>query len=167
MSVAVNQRFNIKFGAGLLTSEVDNMARPFIAVVDDEPPVGKALSRLLRSSGLSVETFASGAAFLDSLQGRPPDCVVLDLHMPQMDGFEVQYRLTQTGARVPVIAITGRDSPQARERALAGGATAYLPKPVDGQALLDAIAVAIAPNLQNGSPRSSNRTNAGFKPQRP
>jgi FixJ family two-component response regulator len=123
------------------------MARPLIAVVDDEAPVGKALKRLLRLAGLSVETFASGAAFLSSLQDHPADCVVLDLHMPQMDGFEVQRRLAQTGARVPVIAITGRDSAQARERALAGGATAYLAKPVDGQALLNAIAVAIAPKI--------------------
>jgi two-component system, LuxR family, response regulator FixJ len=123
------------------------MAQPFIAVVDDEAPVGKALNRLLRLAGLSVETFSSGAAFLDSLQDHPVDCVVLDLHMPQMDGFEVQRRLAQRGPRVPVIAITGRDSPQAREQALAGGATAYLVKPVDRQALLNAIAVAIAPKI--------------------
>ncbi|MBV9998892.1 MAG: response regulator [Verrucomicrobia bacterium] len=119
------------------------MAHSLIAVVDDEAPVGKALTRLLRVAGLDVETFASGAALLDSLQTHTPDCVILDLHMPQMDGFEVQGRLTQAGVRVPVIAITGRDSPQARDRALAGGATAYLAKPVDRQALLDAIAVAI------------------------
>ena len=125
------------------------MVRALIAVLDDEAAVGKALSRLLRLAGLSVETFASGAAFLNSLQDHTPDCVVLDLHMPQMDGFEVQRRLAQAGVRVPVIAITGRDSPQARERALAGGATAYLPKPVDRQALLDAIAAAIAPRGQN------------------
>ena len=125
------------------------MARPLVAIVDDEAPVGKALSRLLRLAGLSVETFASGAAFLNSLQDRPADCVVLDLYMPQMDGFEVQCRLAQAGVQVAVIAITGRDSPQARERALAGGATAYLPKPVDRQALLNAIAAAIAPKFQH------------------
>ena len=121
------------------------MARALIAVVDDEAPVGKALNRLLRLAGLNVETFASGAAFLDSLQNHTPDCVVLDLHMPQMDGFEVQRRLAQAAVRVPVIVITGRDSPQARECALANGAAAYLAKPVDGPALLDAVAVAIAP----------------------
>ena len=123
------------------------MAPPLIAVVDDEAPVGRALTRLLRLAELSVETFASGAAFLSSLKNHTPDCVILDLHMPQMDGFEVQCRLAQTGVRVPVIAITGRDSPQARERALAGGAAAYLPKPVDRQVLLNAIAVAIAASM--------------------
>jgi two-component system, LuxR family, response regulator FixJ len=124
------------------------MARALIAVVDDEAPVGKALQRLLRLAGLNAETFASGAAFLNSLQNHTPDCVVLDLHMPEMDGFEVQGRLAQAGAWLPVIVLTGRDSLQARERALAGGAVAYLPKPVDRQMLLDAIAVAIAPRGQ-------------------
>ncbi|MBV9492254.1 MAG: response regulator [Verrucomicrobia bacterium] len=125
-----------------------NVAQPLIAVVDDEASVSIALRRLLRSAKLAVETFASGVAFLSSLQNHVPDCVVLDLHMPQMDGFEVQRRLAQAGARVPVIIITGRDTLQARERALAGGAAAYLLKPVDDQALLGAIAVAIAPTPQ-------------------
>ena len=129
------------------------MARPLVAIVDDEAPVGKALTRLLRLAGLSVETFASGAAFLNSLQDRPADCVVLDLHMPQMDGFEVQACLAQQqGPRVPVIVITGRDSPQARQRALAGGAAAYLAKPLDHQTLLEAIAVAIAPHPKASPP---------------
>ena len=127
--------------------------RPLIAVVDDEACVSKALQRLLRSEGLRVETFASGPAFLDWLQRDRPDCVVLDLHMPQMDGFEVQACLAQKqGLRVPVIVVTGRDSPQARRRALAGGAAAYLTKPLDHQALLEAIAVAIAPHPKASPP---------------
>ena len=81
--------------------------RPLIAVVDDDKSVGKALNRLLRSAGLNVETFGSGAEFLKSLQNHSPDCVVLDLQMPQVDGFEVQSRLAQTGVHLPVIAITG------------------------------------------------------------
>ena len=121
-----------------------NVAQPLIAVIDDEASVSMALRRLLHSAKLGVETFASGVAFLNSLQNHVPDCVVLDLHMPQMDGFEVQRRLAQAGVRVPVIILTGRDSLQARERALAGGAAAYLPKPVDDRALLGAIALAIA-----------------------
>ena len=130
-----------------------SIARPLIAVVDDEACVSKALKRLLRTAGLAVETFASGAAFLNWLQSETPDCVVLDLHMPQMDGFEVQACLAQKqGLGVPVIVVTGRDSPQARQRALAGGATAYLTKPLDDQALLEAIAVAIAPKPKASPP---------------
>ena len=118
--------------------------RPLIAVVDDDKSVGKALNRLLRSAGLNVETFASGVEFLKSLQNHSPDCVVLDLQMPQVDGFEVQSRLAQRGAHLPVIAMTGWDIPGACERATERGAKAYLHKPVDEKALLDAIAIAIA-----------------------
>ena len=127
---------------------------PLIAVVDDEACVSKALKRMLRTAGLRAETFASGAAFLNWLQSETPDCVVLDLHLPQMDGFAVQARLAQQGVRVPVIVITGRDSLQARERAMAGGAAAYLAKPLKDEALLEAIAVAIAPTRPNEPPSS-------------
>jgi FixJ family two-component response regulator len=120
-------------------------SRPLNAVVDDEESVATALNRLLRSAGLDAETFTSGRKFLYSLQDYPPDSVVLDLHMPEAGGFEVLSQLAQTPARVPVVVISGHDTLGARERAIVGGATAYLRKPVDGQALLDAVAVAIAP----------------------
>jgi FixJ family two-component response regulator len=61
-----------------------------IAVVDDEENVRRALERLFRSAGICVETFPSGAEFLEALKTREPDCVVLDLHMPGVNGFEVQ-----------------------------------------------------------------------------
>ena len=61
--------------------------RPLIAVVDDEESIRKALTRLLQSAGLDVETFTSGVTFLASIANRRPDCVVLDLHMPAMNGF--------------------------------------------------------------------------------
>ena len=120
-------------------------APPFIAVVDDEPAVLKALERLLRSARFEVATFASGMAFLSSLSGRKPDCVVLDLHMPGISGLDVQAQLmTGAGCKVPVVIITAHDSPIAQERAVAGGASAYLRKPVDARPLLDAIRAAIA-----------------------
>ena len=83
-----------------------------------------------------------------------PDCVVLDLHMPQVNGFAVQARLAETGSRVPVVVITGHDSSESRERALAGGAAAYLRKPVDDQALLEAIQQAVNPTAQPRRPRN-------------
>ena len=100
--------------------------------------------RLMRSAGLSVETFASGGEFLNSLDTRLPDCVVLDLHMPHMNGFNVQTQLARKCAALPVIIITGHDLPQARERAMAGGASAFLRKPVLDRTLLDAISAATA-----------------------
>jgi len=117
-------------------------APPFIAVVDDEEPVRKALMRLMCSAGLSVETFASGAEFLKSIETRLPDCVVLDLHMPHMDGFGVQASLARKCAALPVIILTGHDLPNARERAMQDGASAFLRKPVPDRTLLDAISAA-------------------------
>ena len=113
-----------------------------IAIVDDEEPVRKALMRLMRSVGLSVETFASGPEFLKSLDTRLPDCVVLDLHMPQMNGFNVQAHLARKYAALPVIIVTGHDLPNARERAMAGGASAFLRKPVLDRTLFGAISAA-------------------------
>ena len=127
-------------------------ARLLIAVVDNDEPVRKALMRLMRSAGLSVETFASGAEFLKSIETRLPDCVVLDLHMPQMNGFNVQAHLAQKYAAVPVIIITGHDLPEARERAMAGGASAFLRKPVLDRTLLDAISAATSSAQPGGSP---------------
>jgi FixJ family two-component response regulator len=126
-----------------LFSTLVSKTQPLIAIVDDEEPVRKALTRLLRSAGLDVETFPSGVEFLESLSMRRPDCVVLDLHMPQVDGFAVQARLAEAGNRLPVVIITGHDSDETRDRAMAAHPTAYLRKPVDDQTLLDAIELAI------------------------
>ena len=125
---------------------------PLIAVVDDEKSVRKALNRLLRLAGLKVETFASGTEFLQSLGNHTPDCVVLDLHMPETDGFQIECQLAHSNLRVPVVIITGRDTPGDHERLIKGGATAFLLKPVDGQALLAAIAAA----TQTGTARNNS-----------
>ena len=122
-----------------------------IAVVDDEEPVRKALMRLMRSAGLNAETFGSGAEFLKSLDTRLPDCVVLDLHMPHMNGFKVQAHLAGKCAALPVIIITGHDLPKARERAMQGGASAFLRKPVLDRTLLDAISAATTSAQPGGS----------------
>jgi FixJ family two-component response regulator len=118
--------------------------RPLVAVVDDEKSVRIAVERLLRAANFDVEMFPSGVELLESLKTHRPDCVVLDLHMPHMDGFTVQTRLTEASIRLPIVIITGHDATETRERALAGGASAYLRKPMDDQSLLDAITNAIA-----------------------
>ncbi len=117
----------------------------YIAVVDDEPAICKAFERLLRAAKFEVTTFSSGEAFLSSLTSRAPACVVLDLHMPGMNGFALQSRLAADPfSRVAVVVVTAHDSPEAQQRALAGGAAAYLRKPVEAKQFLDAIRAAIA-----------------------
>ena len=119
---------------------------PLIAVVDDEEPIRKALSRLLRLAGLKVETFSSGTEFLESVGDHTPDCLVLDVHMPETDGFEVESQLAHAGFRIPIVAITGRDAPKDRERMTARGVAAFLQKPLDGPVLLAAITAATKPS---------------------
>ena len=116
---------------------------PLLAVVDDDADVRVALTRLISSAGFAVETFASGAEFLRSVQDHEPDCVVLDLQMPEMSGFDVQGALACGHPGVPVVVMTGYDTPESRLRAVRLGAKVYLPKPVDDEALLAAIGDAI------------------------
>jgi FixJ family two-component response regulator len=118
--------------------------RRTIAVVDDEDSVRKALERLLRAGGLHVVTFPGGTELLHALPALSPQCIVLDLHMPKLSGFEVLEILMQSANRPPVVVVTGHDSPEARARALACGASAYLSKPIDDDLLLNKIASAIA-----------------------
>jgi FixJ family two-component response regulator len=116
-----------------------NRSRLRIAVVDDDESVRKALKRLLRAANLDADTFASGREFLDSLPAQVPDCIVLDLHMPGMNGLDIQRQLARGALRVPIVVITGHDEPQTRAQCLSAGAAAYLRKPLDDEALLDAI----------------------------
>ena len=122
--------------------------KSLIAIVEDEEPIRKALRRLLRSAGMDVKSFPSGVEFLESLTTQWPACVVPDLHMPVMNGFEVQARLAELRVSVPVVIITGHDSDETRALALAGLPVAYLRKPVNDQLLLDAIALALRRNPQ-------------------
>jgi FixJ family two-component response regulator len=114
-----------------------------VAVVDDEESVRRALGRLIRSAGYNVEMFGSGVDFMQSLQRTRPDCVVMDLRMPVLSGFELQAALRRSGVTVPVVIITGDDSPESRQRALSGGARAFLRKPVDDALLIEAIQNAV------------------------
>jgi FixJ family two-component response regulator len=124
-------------------------AKPLIVIVDDEAPIRKALTRLVRSFGLEVESFPSGAEFIESLSTRQPDCLVLDLHMPNVNGFEVQTWLAESEIHVPVVIITGHDSVETRTRAMKGKPVAYLRKPVNDQVLRDAIELGLGDNTKS------------------
>ncbi len=118
-------------------------SRRCIAVLDDDPSVCKALARLLRASDLDADTYGSAQQFLESLQTSVPDCLVLDLQMPEMNGLALQQELGRAGMRLPIVVITGHDEPGMQARCLAAGAAAYLRKPLDGGVLLAAIEAAI------------------------
>lgn len=118
--------------------------KPFVVVVDDDESVCRAIRRLLRSIGIASEAFESGDAFLEVLSSIPsyhPDCVILDVQMPGLDGLEVQRRLSVSG--MPVIFITAHDDIGVRERAIAGGAVAYLRKPFNDQLFVKTVLTAL------------------------
>jgi FixJ family two-component response regulator len=107
-----------------------------IAIVDDDPSVGRALGRLVRSLGMQSETFLSGEAFLRYVElGGTPDCVVLDVQMPGMNGLKVQQQMYQQQMAVPVIFITAHDDPGVAERVIATGAAGFLHKPFADESL--------------------------------
>jgi FixJ family two-component response regulator len=117
--------------------------RPIIAIVDDEESVRRALARLLRASQMDAEAYASGEAFLASLNASRPDCVVLDLQMTGLTGRDVQRRLRAAQISLPVIIITAHDEPTIRQQCIADGAVMYLRKPLRGATLIRSIQNAI------------------------
>lgn len=119
------------------------LTRRHIAIVDDEESVCRAIERLLRSAHMDGQTFPSGETFLELLNSRGFDCVILDLHMPQVTGFDVLLQMAAQQVHTPVIVITGHDSPETHARAMAAGAAAYLCKPVNDELLLHAVRVAV------------------------
>ncbi len=110
-----------------------------IYLVDDEPAVRKALSRLLHAAGFAVQDFGSAADFIAQYRAELPACLVLDLSMPGFSGLELQQWLAQLQSPLPVIFLSARGDVPASVRAMKAGAVDFLTKPVDEQTLLNAI----------------------------
>ena len=109
----------------------------------------KALRRLLATHDFRVEDYENGKDFLAKLPSHPADCVVLDLHMPGVNGFDVLTVLKSCPAAPPVVVVTGHDEPGTAERTRALGVSEYLKKPVDELALLSAIRAAMLAGRSN------------------
>ena len=114
-----------------------------IFLVDDDPAVLKALSRVLREEGWGVEVFASAEAFLARSERPAVGCLVLDVSMPGLDGLELQQRLTAAGESFPIVFVSGHGDIPMSVRAIKAGAADFLTKPVRAQALVAAIHAAI------------------------
>jgi FixJ family two-component response regulator len=110
-----------------------------IAIIDDDESVCRALRRLIRTAGWSVATFASAEEFLAAPEQPAPAVLILDVHLPALSGLELQQRLIAEGRNTPIVFITAFAEEEARAEALRGGAIAFLAKPFEEQALLDAL----------------------------
>jgi FixJ family two-component response regulator len=117
---------------------------PRIAVVDDDPAVLKALSRLLRSRSFRALTYGSGQEFLAALPTDIPECLIVDLQMPDMNGLELQRHLVSNGINIPAILITAHGDAVLDPDE--GGFVACLRKPLQEEILFDAIDKAIGPS---------------------
>jgi len=122
-----------------LAENFSYVVSPLVSVVDDDASLLRALGRLLRAAGFTVEAFTSAEQFLDSEHRVPPRCVVLDVRLSGMTGFELHERLLAAGTPPPVIFITAHDDVATRERARRAGAVQYLRKPFEDDALIEAI----------------------------
>jgi len=130
-----------------------------LALVDDDDAVRKALARLLRAHDLEVRTYASPSEFLDALPENTPSCVIIDFHMPESTGVDLQRELLRRGMRVPTIVLTARDSIRQREECRMLGAAAFLTKPVAPNELLGAITSARGAPAPR-SDRTADRVNS-------
>jgi FixJ family two-component response regulator len=116
---------------------------PWIAIVDDDPAVLKALARLLRTRAMEARTYASAREFLaalhDAVPDEMPECLIVDLQMPEMSGLELQRHLNRAEISIPTIVMTAHAEAGMRERCEAAGAETYLVKPLQDTILLTAI----------------------------
>ncbi len=126
-----------------------------VYLIDDDESVRKALQRLLRSAGLEVKPFSSAEEFLQNGNLAQSVCVILDIHMPGVNGFDLQKKLSSMGIQVPVIVISAFDDAETREQARKLGATAFFRKPVDGEALIDAVRWAMGVTKNESAPSAS------------
>jgi len=114
----------------------------YVAIVDDDASVRKALARLVSVFSYRVQTFASVREFLESLKVEAPACLIVDLQMEETTGLELQQYLQNIGSRIPTIVLTAHDEPGMQDRCADAGAVAFLVKPVAKDQLLEAIEAA-------------------------
>jgi FixJ family two-component response regulator len=117
-------------------------AAPTVFVVDDDPSILQGVARLLRASGYQARTFASPIPLLEEQQSTP-DCIVMDVSMPDLDGLQVQSAMTEAGRNASIVFMTGQSDVPTSVRAMKAGAVDFLTKPFDEETLLAAVRAAI------------------------
>jgi len=115
-----------------------------IGVVDDDASVGKALRRLLKAAGFAAKEYHSAGDFLADQEICSFDCLILDITMPEMDGFSLRDRLWQEGLRTPVLFITALEGPEVVAQSKGVGRTAFLRKPFEDDVLIQTVRTLIA-----------------------
>ena len=117
-----------------------------IYIVDDDESVGCGLKSLLMTFGFSVRTFSSAEEFFSAVPNSTPGCLILDIHLPGLDGWEAQRRLFKSGSQRPIIIISADKDCRLKDQAVNVGAVGFLYKPFDGRELVDLINLTFDPN---------------------
>ena len=120
----------------LTVARSPSVSDPWVGIVDDDPSIRSSLARVFRVDGIRVETFASAEEFLDRTTSGEPQCIVLDVHLGKLSGFELQDRLAALGSLTPIIFITAHEEIPSSRLARRAGACGYLRKPFDTEALI-------------------------------
>ena len=126
-----------------LASGKDAVKEPIVFIIDDDLSMRRALTNLIQSVGLEVQTFGSAAELLKSELPEVVSCLVLDIRLPGLSGLDLQTELAKANIRIPIIFITGHGDIPMTVRAMKGGAVDFLTKPFRDQELLDAVVGAI------------------------
>jgi FixJ family two-component response regulator len=137
-------------------SAVPTTDDPTVLVIDDDPLTRGSLSSLFRSVGLSVRTFASATELLEHPLPPVPSCLVLDVRLPRLSGFDLQKELSRLGAKIPIIFITGHGDIPMSVNAMKAGAVDFLTKPFRDQEMLDAVIRALERDLERRREEHSN-----------
>jgi FixJ family two-component response regulator len=114
-----------------------------VYIVDDDESVCRALKTFLMTFDFEVNTFNSAKSFFDTVSNDDPGCLLLDIHMPDVDGWVMQKMITDSGSKRPVIFISAEKQDNVADRVLQVGAVGFLQKPFDSQALVNLINVAL------------------------
>ena len=135
-----------------------NEKNALVFIVDDDTGTRESLKNLIRSAGLSAQTFSSAQEFLAAERPNGPSCLVLDVRLPGLSGLDLQQELAKAGVKIPIIFITGHGDIPTSVRAIKAGALEFLTKPVNREDLLHAIEQAIARDLRAREPNEDTAT---------
>jgi two-component system response regulator FixJ len=129
-----------------------------IHIVDDDAAVRRTLARLLGAAGFTVHDYKGGRSLLDAVESLSEGCILTDIRMPGMDGFELQRRLAECGVRLPIIVMTGQGDVATAVRAMKAGAVDFIEKPFSDDLLLATIDAALATGNQSDGETASEKS---------
>jgi FixJ family two-component response regulator len=132
------------------------MSEQTVFIIDDDPSVRKGFTRLLQAAGIPAESFESATHFLAEGNCERPGCILLDVHMPDMTGPELQEKLIKTGCCLPIIFLTAHGDVPAAALAMKKGAVDFLEKPVNRDDLLEIINISLAQDKENRAKRAES-----------